>query len=157
MSDTFNVLLLGAGPVNFGTTEGPWNHVSRYYHILSELTLVQTTWTVSFVYRYVSAKLTSRILGDRLNVVGVVERDQERGERVLSLKRADSKAGYSNTKIFSSLDEAGSALSAANNLPKWVIPFEVRCDLMSLDSWLMVFNLSWEVPLNRDGISRCSW
>jgi hypothetical protein len=28
MLDTFNVLLLGAGPINFGTTEGPWNHVS---------------------------------------------------------------------------------------------------------------------------------
>lgn len=63
-------------------------------------------------------ELTSRILGDRLNVVGVVERDQQRGEKVLSIKRADSKAGYSNTKIFSSLDEAGSVLSAENNLPK---------------------------------------
>jgi len=60
----------------------------------------------------------SRILGGRLNVVGIVERDQERGERVLGLKRADSKAGYSNTKIFSSLDEAGSVLSAENKLPK---------------------------------------
>jgi hypothetical protein len=64
------------------------------------------------------AKLTDRILGDRLNVVGVVERDQQRGERVLGIKRADSKAGYSNTKIFSSLDEAGSVLSAEGNLPK---------------------------------------
>jgi len=70
------------------------------------------------VYSSILVKLTRRILGDRLNVVGLVERDQERGERVLSLKRADSKAGYSNTKIFSSLDEAGSALSASNSLPK---------------------------------------
>jgi hypothetical protein len=35
MSDTFNVLLLGAGPVNFGTTEGPWNHVSQYAQVIS--------------------------------------------------------------------------------------------------------------------------
>jgi len=64
------------------------------------------------------AKLTDRILGDRLNVVGVVERDQRRGEKALGLKRADSKAGYSKTKIFSSLDEAGSVLAAEDDLPK---------------------------------------
>jgi len=72
-----------------------------------------------------------RILGDRLNVVGVVERDQERGERVLGLKRADSKGGYSNTRIFSSLDEAESVLSAENNLPKQVISLRVGYDLTS--------------------------
>jgi hypothetical protein len=66
----------------------------------------------------VSTELISRILGDRLNVVGVVERDAERGERVLSAKRANTKAGYSNTKIFTSLDEAGKVLSSENNLPK---------------------------------------
>lgn len=50
MPDQFNVLLLGAGPINFGephfgcanqksmlitgTTEGPWNHVSHPYQLL---------------------------------------------------------------------------------------------------------------------------
>lgn len=62
-------------------------------------------------------QLTSRILGDRLNVIGVVERDQQRAEKVLVAKKADSKVGYTNTKIFKSLDEAGSVLSAENNLP----------------------------------------
>jgi hypothetical protein len=51
-------------------------------------------------------------------VVGVVERDQQRGEKVLGLKRADNKPGYAKTRIFSSLDEAGSVLSAEKNLPK---------------------------------------
>ena len=45
-------------------------------------------------------------------MVGIVERDPSRAERVLSIKRANAsiKGGYEKTKIFSSIQEAGGAL-----------------------------------------------
>ncbi|WRT66398.1 uncharacterized protein IL334_003354 [Kwoniella shivajii] len=84
MTSKFNVLLLGAGPINFGTTEGPWNHSKRL----------------------------EQHLGQRLNVVGLIDMNKERAESVLTIKRADAsvKAGYENTKVFTSLKEAGEAL-----------------------------------------------
>ncbi|WVQ99425.1 hypothetical protein IAU59_006560 [Kwoniella sp. CBS 9459] len=83
-SKPFNVLLLGAGPINFGSTEGPWNHSKRL----------------------------EQKLGSRLNVVGLIDRDQARAERVLTIKRADDnvKSGYETTKVFASIDEAAAAL-----------------------------------------------
>ncbi|WVF71483.1 hypothetical protein IAT40_006289 [Kwoniella sp. CBS 6097] len=80
----FNVLLLGAGPINFGSTEGPWNHSKRL----------------------------EQKLGSRLNVVGLIDRDQDRADRVLAIKRADDnvKSGYEKTKVFGSIDEAAKAL-----------------------------------------------
>ncbi|EIW70639.1 hypothetical protein TREMEDRAFT_68146 [Tremella mesenterica DSM 1558] len=74
----FNVLMIGAGPVNFGTPEGPWDHTPR----------------------------------SETHVVGIVERDPLRADRVLSIKRADETArgGYKDTKVFSSIQEAGATL-----------------------------------------------
>jgi hypothetical protein len=65
-----------------------------------------------------SVQADDRILGERLNVIGVVDRDQQRADKVLAAKRADSKAGYSNTRIFKSLDDAGAILVSENILPK---------------------------------------
>ena len=66
--------------------------------------------------------LTNRILGERLNIVGVVDRDQCRAERALAIKRADIniRGGYASTKIFKSLDEAGSILASESILPRYV-------------------------------------
>jgi hypothetical protein len=63
--------------------------------------------------------LIIRILGVRLNIVGVVDRDHDRAERVLGIKKADiTIQGYATTKIFNSLDEAGSILSSENISPQ---------------------------------------
>ncbi|WVW83941.1 hypothetical protein I302_105964 [Kwoniella bestiolae CBS 10118] len=84
MSGRFNVLLLGAGPINFGTTEGPWNHSKRL----------------------------EQKLGSRLNVVGLVDLNVERANSVLTIKRADAnvKHGYEHTKVFKSIKAAGQGL-----------------------------------------------
>ncbi|WWD17283.1 hypothetical protein CI109_101723 [Kwoniella shandongensis] len=84
-TSTFNVLLLGAGPINFGSTEGPWNHSKRL----------------------------EQKLGSRLNVVGLIDRDLKRAEDVLTIKRADAnvQTGYEKTKVFSSIAEAASGLT----------------------------------------------
>jgi hypothetical protein len=52
----------------------------------------------------------------------VVDRDHDRAERVLAIKKADIniKAGYATTKIFNSLDEAGSTLSSESTSPQYV-------------------------------------
>ncbi|ORY33983.1 putative oxidoreductase C terminal-domain-containing protein [Naematelia encephala] len=73
-----------AGPINFGSTEGPWNHTKRL----------------------------EQILGTRLNVVGLVDRDPARADRALAIKRNDDsvKAGYEKTEVFPSLAEAVVAL-----------------------------------------------
>ncbi|WVR07063.1 hypothetical protein IAU60_004102 [Kwoniella sp. DSM 27419] len=87
-STPFNVLLLGAGPINFGSTEGPWNHTKR-----------------------LEQKLSSR-----LNIVGLIEQDTARAERVLTIKRADDnvKTGYERTRVFSSVKEASEVLQGSN-------------------------------------------
>lgn len=95
MSAKFNVLLLGAGPINFGTVEGPWNHSRRL----------------------------EEILGPRLRIVGVVDKNKERAERVLAIKRADASVAqsYESTNIFNSLDNAGSTLVGTENEPTMVV------------------------------------
>lgn len=62
-----------------------------------------------------------RILGPRLRVVGVIDKNVPRAERVLTIKRADDSvsAGYEDTKIFTSLDEAGAALTG-DDVPQYV-------------------------------------
>lgn len=60
-----------------------------------------------------------RILGPRLRIVGVVDKNKERADRVLGIKRADPKVAqaYETTNVFGSLDEAGSALSGTEHEP----------------------------------------
>ncbi|RSH87388.1 hypothetical protein EHS25_003297 [Saitozyma podzolica] len=81
----FNVLLLGAGNINFGTTEGPWNHSKRL----------------------------EQKLGDRLRVVGVVDKNRARAEDRLTIKRADANVpteAYTHTKVFESIEHASQSL-----------------------------------------------
>lgn len=64
--------------------------------------------------------LKDSILGSRLNVVGVVDKNVPRADKVLSIKRADESVGasYNSTRVFTSLDQAGSALSTQDTLPQ---------------------------------------
>jgi len=55
--------------------------------------------------------LTCSILGERLNVVGLVDRDHSRSERVLAIKRKSQRGSYDETVIFASVQEAGAALA----------------------------------------------
>lgn len=78
------VLFIGAGNVNFGSPEGPWNHSRRL----------------------------ERKLGDRLRVVGIVDPVQERARDVLAVKaRSPEAAAYADTAIFPSVQSAIAALS----------------------------------------------
>ena len=51
--------------------------------------------------------------------MGVVDKNKERAERVLAIKRADASVaqGYESTKVFNSLDDAGPALAGTENEP----------------------------------------
>lgn len=80
----FNVLLIGAGEINFGSVEGAWNHTARL----------------------------ERKLGARLQVVGLVDPDQSKAEEQLSLKRKEIAAkAYEQTKCFKTVQEAAQQLS----------------------------------------------
>ncbi|WVQ67637.1 uncharacterized protein L199_005840 [Kwoniella botswanensis] len=100
MSGGFNVLLLGAGPINFGTTEGPWNHSKRL----------------------------EQKLGSRLNVVGLVDLNKDRANSVLAIKRADAnvKHGYENTKVFGSIKEAGEGLKGDDTPHLAILGFQAN-------------------------------
>ncbi|GAC98001.1 NAD binding dehydrogenase [Pseudozyma hubeiensis SY62] len=39
MSSTYNVVVIGAGEINFGSPEGPWNHSARLEHIFKDSTI----------------------------------------------------------------------------------------------------------------------
>ncbi|WOO85366.1 putative protein [Vanrija pseudolonga] len=82
VSQPFNVVLLGAGDVNFGTPEGPWCHTTRL----------------------------ERKLGSRLNVVGLVDPFVQRAEERLAVKREAGVEGYDRTEVFPSIEAAGKAL-----------------------------------------------
>ncbi|WWC70175.1 uncharacterized protein I206_104123 [Kwoniella pini CBS 10737] len=101
MSSRFNVLLLGAGPINFGSTEGPWNHSKRL----------------------------EQKLGERLNVVGLIDLNTERANNVLTIKRADAnvKTGYEHTKVFTSIKEAGENLKGIDTPHLAVLGFQANC------------------------------
>ncbi|KAK9893495.1 hypothetical protein P389DRAFT_163812 [Cystobasidium minutum MCA 4210] len=73
-----NVLLIGAGEINFGSVEGSWNH---------------------------SARLES-IFGSRLNVLGIIDVDTTKAQLQLDTKIKAGKHGYTQSKVWKSLDEA---------------------------------------------------
>lgn len=157
MAALFNVLLIGAGAINFGTTEGPWCHVSPLPLPLRPSTLTSdneagevriprracrlggaghvATISLAAVYRFFPslhsrcasrmapathtrcarcarrARADSRKLGERLNVVAVIDPDTARAERELAKKRV-IVSGYAETKVFKSIDSAGAGLAA---------------------------------------------
>ncbi|RSH92683.1 hypothetical protein EHS25_008128 [Saitozyma podzolica] len=78
----FNVLIIGAGNVNFGSAEGPWCHTTRL----------------------------ERKLGARLNVVGLVDPDVKRAAARLAEKVAAGVHGYQDTVVFPSIAAAGQGI-----------------------------------------------
>lgn len=75
----FNLLFIGAGNINFGSPEGPWNHSKR-----------------------VEMKF-----GTRLNVVGIVDPNGAKAELELKKKRESFVAtAYAKTKLFNNVEEA---------------------------------------------------
>ncbi|MBW0512219.1 hypothetical protein O181_051934 [Austropuccinia psidii MF-1] len=78
LKGNYNILFIGAGNINFGCDEGPWNHSVRLEHKL------QT----------------------RLKVVGIIDPDLNRSQQVLKLKCASFvERAYQNAHLCKSLDE----------------------------------------------------
>ncbi|KAI8978865.1 putative oxidoreductase C terminal-domain-containing protein [Trametes punicea] len=83
MAMFFNVLLIGAGEINFGSVEGPWNHTLRL----------------------------ENILGPRLRVVALVDVDESRAKAAIEAKLASPFAsGYADCKVFPTVVEAAQSL-----------------------------------------------
>jgi hypothetical protein len=74
----FNVVIVGAGNINFGSDEGPWNHSFRLEHKL----------------------------GPRLKVVGLIDPSAERANAALQVKR-DSfvLSAYKDTIVYPTFDD----------------------------------------------------
>ncbi|KAJ3046294.1 hypothetical protein HDV00_000108 [Rhizophlyctis rosea] len=73
----FKVAFVGAGGINFGSTEGPWNHSDRL----------------------------ERYLGSSLHITAIIDPDSNRARTILSSKRANRKvaSSYTKTDIFPSI------------------------------------------------------
>ncbi|UZJ55547.1 hypothetical protein CBS101457_004867 [Exobasidium rhododendri] len=89
MSAPFNVILVGAGEINFGSPEGPWNH---------------------------SARLES-ILGSRLCVLCVIDPDVRRSEeRISERQQGDTPAAWTHTIAVRTLPEAKERLNSSTDV-----------------------------------------
>lgn len=74
----FNVVIVGAGNINFGSDEGPWNHSFRLEHKL----------------------------GPRLKVVALIDPSKARAEQVLDVKRKSFVlSAYKDTIIYPTFDD----------------------------------------------------
>ncbi|GAA5939036.1 hypothetical protein JCM3775_002655 [Rhodotorula graminis] len=80
----FKVVFVGAGEINFGSAEGPWNHSKR----------VESSF------------------GQSLSVLGIVDPDSARAEKQIELKKAAGVPGYDKTAIWPTPELAGEALGA---------------------------------------------
>ncbi|RDX50191.1 hypothetical protein OH76DRAFT_1402655 [Lentinus brumalis] len=87
MASMLNVLVIGAGEINFGSVEGPWNHTLRL----------------------------ERILGPRLRVVGLIDVDETRATAALAPKLESesqaTRAAWSACRLFATVADAALALS----------------------------------------------
>lgn len=84
----FNLMFVGAGAINFGTDEGPWNHSKR----------VEMKW------------------GTRLNVVGLVDPNRVKADLELSKKRSSFVASaYQDTKWFANITDARKMLDGESS------------------------------------------
>lgn len=93
--EDFNVCIIGAGGINFGTVEGPWNHSFRLEHKL----------------------------GPRLKVTALVEPNAKASENVLTKKRESFVySAYKDTQAFTSLAEYLDAIKSGRTpKPKAVV------------------------------------
>ncbi|KAI0357335.1 hypothetical protein OH77DRAFT_1422173 [Trametes cingulata] len=108
MADPVNVLLIGAGEINFGSVEGPWNHTLRL----------------------------EKILGPRLRVVGLIDLDESRAKAALDAKLSSPvSSAYAACKLFRTVQEA--ARSLLSGIPEIVIvgapPFARGTDIPGRD------------------------
>ncbi|EMD40242.1 hypothetical protein CERSUDRAFT_112435 [Gelatoporia subvermispora B] len=133
----FNVLLIGAGEINFGSVEGPWNHSLRL----------------------------ERKLSDRLRVVGLVDPDVARAKSAIDIKLGSpSAAAYANCKILPTVTEAEVTLSPDEH-PKLVIvgtpPFTRGTDILGQDLELQLIRafpdaaLFVEKPVGSGPVDAC--
>ncbi|EIN11584.1 hypothetical protein PUNSTDRAFT_98745 [Punctularia strigosozonata HHB-11173 SS5] len=119
----FNVILIGAGEINFGSVEGPWNHSLRL----------------------------EKKLGDRLRIVAIVDPDVLRAELALKTKQTSAASdNYRDTGIFDSLTQARAALTD-DQLPNLIIlgvpPFARGTDVPGQDLELQAVKLFPGCPL----------
>ncbi|KAI0366655.1 hypothetical protein BV20DRAFT_971583 [Pilatotrama ljubarskyi] len=115
MVDPVNVLLIGAGEINFGSVEGPWNHTLRL----------------------------EKILGPRLRVVGLVDLDESRAKAALDAKlNPPVGSAYTSCKLFPTVREA--ARSLLSEIPQIAIvgapPFARGTDIPGRDLELQLTN-----------------
>lgn len=92
--------------------------------------------------------LTTRHLGKRLNVVGLIDINKAHAENILRMKRADdSITGYDNARVFASIDEAAEALKG-DLAPKYVTGHNMMASSInvSADSLSMAFKVHLEEP-----------
>ncbi|OXB39073.1 hypothetical protein LQV05_004138 [Cryptococcus neoformans] len=74
----FNVVMIGAGNIMFGSDEGPWNHSFRFEHKL----------------------------GPRLKVTALIDPSIERAEKVLDGKRQSFvESAYKDTKVYKTIED----------------------------------------------------
>ncbi|BGP20860.1 hypothetical protein JCM10213_008105 [Rhodosporidiobolus nylandii] len=78
----FSVVHVGAGEINFGTTEGPWNHSLRL----------------------------ERIFGENLMILGIIDPLVDRAREQLDRKIAAGVPGYASAATWATPDEAAAAL-----------------------------------------------
>ncbi|KAI0662319.1 putative oxidoreductase C terminal-domain-containing protein [Cubamyces menziesii] len=115
MTDPINVLLIGAGEINFGSVEGPWNHTLRL----------------------------ERILGARLRVIALIDVDGARAKAAIDAKLASpASSAYANCKVYPTVAEAARALLP--DVPHLVIvgapPFARGTDIPGRDLELQLVN-----------------
>lgn len=84
----FNVVMIGAGNIMFGSDEGPWNHSFRFEHKL----------------------------GPRLKVTALIDPSVARSEKVLEGKRASFVlSAYEKTKAYKTIEDYHADLEAGNS------------------------------------------
>ncbi|PWN34582.1 uncharacterized protein FA14DRAFT_31853 [Meira miltonrushii] len=84
----FNVLLVGAGEINFGSTEGPWNHTARL----------------------------EALLGSNLRIVGLIDPDTERAQKAINDKvrqSIEAQTAWKDTLAFKDVREAKEQLGSS--------------------------------------------
>ncbi|PCH39968.1 hypothetical protein WOLCODRAFT_161996 [Wolfiporia cocos MD-104 SS10] len=121
----FNILLIGAGEINFGSVEGPWNHSLRL----------------------------EQVLGADLRVVGLVDPDVTRARAALDGKLAGPTApAYASCKVFPSVAAAAAGGELAGEAsPRVAIvgapPFVRGSDLPGKDLELQLVSAFSECAL----------
>lgn len=74
----FNVVIVGAGNINFGSDEGPWNHSFRLEHKL----------------------------GPRLKVVALIDPSAQRADAALTIKRNSFVlSAYKDTVVYPTFED----------------------------------------------------